>query len=192
MKDVSRDTQGLAGQAEHQRAALKTMSTSDKIEEVLVALRRLIRATDLHSKKLVKLASVTGPQLLLLQILAAKDHLTISQLARDMSLSQATVTSILDRLQKRQLIERVRSSSDKRKVHPRLTERGRELLARAPQGLQDSFVNRFRTLDDWEQSMIIASLQRIAEMMDATQVDASPFLDVGELDRGISDLPKQP
>ena len=191
MKDTPQVPPGLASQAEHQRTALRLMSTSDKIEEVLVALRRLIRATDLHSKKLVKLASVTGPQLLLLKILASKDNLTISQLARDMSLSQATVTSILDRLQKRQLIERVRSSSDKRKVHPRLTEQGRELLAKAPPGLQDNFVNRFRTLDDWEQSMIIASLQRIAEMMDATQVDASPFLDVGELDRGICEPPKQ-
>jgi len=191
MKDIPEALPGLAGQAEHQRAALQFMSTSDKIEEVLIALRRLIRATDLHSKKLVKLASVTGPQLLLLQILAGKNNLTISQLARDMSLSQATVTSILDRLQKRQLIERVRSSSDKRKVHPRLTESGRELLAKAPRGLQDNFVNRFRALDDWEQSMIIASLQRIAEMMGATQVDASPFLDVGELDRGVSEPPKQ-
>jgi hypothetical protein len=31
--------------------------------------------------------------------------------------------------------------------------------------------------------MILSSLQRLAAMMDADQIDASPFLDVGALDR---------
>src|SRR5690625_7154353 len=46
---------------------------------------------------------------------------------------------------------------------------------------------KFGDLEEWEQSMIIASLQRIAEMMDAKDIDASPFLDVGALDRSIPD-----
>src|SRR5690606_18823636 len=159
-------------------------SAMDKIEEVLVSLRRVIRATDLHSKRLVKTANVTGPQLLLLQILHNKGDMTISELSRDMSLSQATVTTILDRLEKRELVTRVRSQLDKRKVYPQLTHKGAKVLANAPTPLQDDFVRKFKALSDWEQSMIIASLQRIAEMMDAHNIDASPFLDVGALDRG--------
>ena len=31
--------------------------------------------------------------------------------------------------------------------------------------------------------MIIAALQRVAEMMDAQELDAAPFLEVGKLDR---------
>src|SRR5690625_5594289 len=81
-------------QAEHKRSTRKPMAVSHKIEEVLVALRRVIRATDLHSRRLVKIANVTGPQLLLLQTLANNGDITISELARDMSLSQATVTKI--------------------------------------------------------------------------------------------------
>lgn len=179
------DAPGLASKAARNRDVFKLMSPSDKIEEVLTSLRRVIRATDLHSKRLVKTASVTGPQLLLLQILGNKGDMTISDLARDMNLSQATVTTILDRLQKRELVERVRSERDKRKVYPRLTPHGRKILETAPTALQDNFVRKFRTLDEWEQSMIIASLQRIAEMMDAKDIDASPFLDVGALDRNI-------
>ena len=41
----------------------------NSIEEVLVALRRVIRATDLHSKHLAKTTGLTAPQMLLLQIL---------------------------------------------------------------------------------------------------------------------------
>lgn len=155
----------------------------NQIDEVLTSLRRVIRAIDLHSKQLVKTASVTGPQLRLLQLIRAKGDATASELADAMSLSQATVTSILDRLEDRQLIERIRSLTDKRKIHPRLTDGGNSLLDRAPAALQDSFVRKFDQLQSWEQHMIIASLQRVAEMMDAEDLDASPYLDIGSLDR---------
>ena len=100
-----------------------------------------------------------------------------------MSLSQATVTSIMDRLESRQLLVRVRSASDKRKIHPALTDSGRQLLATAPAPLQDSFVRKFDQLQQWEQHMIIAALQRVAMMMDAEDIDAAPYLDIGALDR---------
>ncbi len=94
---------------------------SSHIDQVLTALRRVIRAIDLRSKQLVKTASVTGPQLRLLQLIRDKGDASASQLSDAMSLSQATVTSILDRLEDRQLIERIRSQTDKRKIHPRHT-----------------------------------------------------------------------
>lgn len=155
----------------------------NQINEVLTSLRRVIRAIDLHSKQLVKVASVTGPQLRLLQLIKSEHGATSRELADAMSLSQATVTSIMDRLESRGLIERIRSEQDKRKVHPRLTSAGDDILNRAPAPLQDSFVRKFDQLQSWEQHMIIASLQRVAEMMDAEDIDASPFLDIGSLDR---------
>jgi DNA-binding MarR family transcriptional regulator len=156
-----------------------------KTEEVLIALRRVIRATDLHSRQLIKTASVTAPQLLLMQAIHRQKNAIISKLAQEVSLSQATVTTILDRLEKRELVYRQRSEQDKRKVHVYLTEAGRTLLHSAPTALQQEFVNRFNALPDWEQSMILASLQRIAHMMNAQDIDASPFLDTGELDRQV-------
>lgn len=53
----------------------------------------------------------------------------------------------------------------------------------APKPLQDSFVQQFQDLHDWEQGMILASLERVAYMMDAQHIDASPVLDLGALDR---------
>lgn len=154
-----------------------------KIDEVLVALRRVIRATDLHSKHLAKTTGLTAPQILLMHTIRKKGAVTIGELASEMSLSQATVTSILDRLEKRQLVFRERSTEDKRKVHAHLTETGAETLISAPMPLQDQFARQFAGLDEWEQTMIISSLQRIAKMMDAQHIDASPVLDLGMLDR---------
>ena len=96
----------------------------NSVEEVLVALRRVIRATDIYSKKLAKTTGLTAPQMLLLQTIRSRGELTIGELATAMSLSQATVTTIMDRLEKRHLVSRQRSTVDKRKVHARLTTGG--------------------------------------------------------------------
>lgn len=153
------------------------------IEAVLVALRRVIRATDLHSKHLAKTTGLTSPQILLLQTIRDKGEVTIGEIANEMSLSQATVTTIIDRLEKRGLVYRQRSKSDKRKVHAHLTDDAVEMLKSAPIPLQDRFARQYSELQDWEQMMIISSLQRVAQMMDAHHIDASPLLDLGTLDR---------
>jgi len=155
------------------------------LEKVLVSLRRVIRATDMHSKYLAKTTGLTAPQILLLQTIRNKGQVTITELALDVSLSQATVTTILDRLEKRELIYRKRSEEDKRKVHAFLTDKAAEVLKTAPTPLQDQFARQFEDLQDWEQSMIIASLQRVAYMMDAQHIDAAPVLDIGTLDRKV-------
>jgi DNA-binding MarR family transcriptional regulator len=155
----------------------------DKIDNVLIALRRVIRATDLHSKQLVKISGLTTPQILLLQSIRDQGEVSVGELANNISLSQATVTSILDRLEKRGFIYRERSEQDRRKVHTYLTGTGEAALKKAPKLLQESFIRQFRDLHDWEQTMIISSLERIAQMMGAEHIDASPVLDTGILDQ---------
>lgn len=176
----------------------KRLSTNEdaflnNIDEVLVALRRVIRATDLHSKHLSKTTGLTSPQILLLHTIREKGEVTIGEIAQDMSLSQATVTTIIDRLEKRKLVFRERSKEDKRKVHAYLTDEGHEILKTAPVPLQDQFAKHFADLQEWEKTMIISSLQRVAHMMDAQHIDASPVLDIGTLDRQSTpvDLPDE-
>jgi DNA-binding MarR family transcriptional regulator len=155
----------------------------DHIQDVLVALRRVIRATDLQSKQLVKTAALTAPQLMIMQTLRDKGAVPIGELADEVSLSQATVTSIVDRLEKKEYVGRERSKQDKRKVLAFITDTGLDKLKTAPTLLQESFIRQFKYLQEWEQTMIISALQRVAQMMDAQHIDASPFLDVGALDR---------
>ena len=155
----------------------------ESIEQVLIALRRVIRATDLYSKHLAKTSGLTAPQILLLQAIRDRGQVTIGELAEEISLSQATVTTIIDRLEKRGLVYRQRSTEDKRKVHAFLTEKAEQVLKDAPMPLQEHFARQFDALQNWEQNMILSSLQRIAEMMDAQHIDASPILDIGTLDR---------
>ncbi|PSW21171.1 MarR family transcriptional regulator [Photobacterium sanctipauli] len=153
----------------------------DKHEEVLIALRQIIRAIDLHSRKLNKVAGLTGPQLVLMRAIRDSGEVTIRQLSNNTNMSQATATTILDRLEKRELVVRERSKLDKRKVHAYLTEQGKEVLAKAPPPLQEDFVARFQKLEDWEQSLLLSSVQRISSMMNAEHLEVAAMLEVGSI-----------
>ncbi len=148
-------------------------------DQVLISLRQIIRATDLYSRQLTKQVGLTAPQLLLLQSIQRLGATSISKLSADVNLSQATVTNIIGRLETRGLVSRSRSSEDRRVVHATLTDLGVEKISAAPTPLQDVFSKQFSSLEGWEQSMIVAALQRVASMMNAQDIDASPVLHVG-------------
>ena len=157
------------------------MNTHDNIsEQVIIALRRLIRAIDLHSRTLAASHGLTGPQALILKALQ-HGSLSAGELATRVSLSQGTVTDILKRLEQRGLITRIRDIKDRRRVMVEVTGAGSAVLLRSPPLLQERFTQRFKNLQDWEQTQLLASLQRIAAMMDAKDIDAAPVLSSGSV-----------
>jgi DNA-binding MarR family transcriptional regulator len=153
----------------------------ERHEELFVSIRKIIRAIDIRSRKLSKESGLTGPQLLILQELAGNDGITAKQIALKINLSQATVTTILDRLECKQLIERIRSQEDRRKVALHLTEEGRAALEFAPKPIEEAFVEKFTALKEWEQLQLISGVERIADMMGASEIDAAPMLNIGEI-----------
>ncbi|MCW8891112.1 MAG: MarR family winged helix-turn-helix transcriptional regulator [Sedimenticola sp.] len=147
-------------------------------QDVLVSLRRIIRATDLQSKRMSKECGLTIPQVMVLRAIDTLGDVTVKRISDNVSLSQATVTTILNRLEDRLLVERVRIQADKRIVNARLTNKGKKVLIAAPPLLHEKFIKRFEALQDWEKSQVLSSLQRVATMMDAESLDASPLLDI--------------
>lgn len=149
--------------------------------EVLIALRRIIRGIDIHSRHLSKEFGLTGPQLLLLNEVAETGRETLGTLAKKAHLSQATVTIIIDRLEGRELVRRTRDTIDKRRVWVTLTEKGKGVLSGGPKLLQNTFLENFSSLDKEEQQSILSALQSVARMMDAQHLPAVPLLDVGQI-----------
>lgn len=164
---------------------LHRFSLEDKI---VIAIRRIVRAIELHSQALVSSVGLTAPQLALLKTLAASGEGTPTSLARALKLSQPTVSGIVDRLTARGLVERSRVDRDRRKTTVRLTAEGQRAVAGAPSLLQDRFRRELERLEGWEQTMLLSSLQRIALLMDADAVEATPLLTPGALTAG-ADVP---
>ena len=159
-------------------------------EEILISLRRVIRAIDQHSRHLATTYGLTGPQAVILSELVREGELTGSQLANRVSLSQATITDILKRLESRNLITRKQDDSDKRRqlIKPTLEAEG--LVKQSPPLLQERFEKRLGDLKDWEKMQLLSSLQRIAEMMNAEDIDASTLLASGSITASVETIEK--
>lgn len=159
----------------------------DRVDQSLIALRRILRATEQYERDLATAAGLSPAQLRVLQIIAGKPGTQVnpSALAQQMGVTQATVTALVDKLVARGLVRRVPSETDRRQTFVILTVTGRSALEEAPDALQQRYVREFVKLQDWEQAQLVASLERVAAMMDAHLIDASPVLTVGDI-RGKS------
>lgn len=155
----------------------------DRTQTSLIALRRILRATELSARTLARATGLTTPQLIVLEIVAAAGRLTPKEIAGRAGVGQATVSALLEKLEARRLVTRTRSDRDRRAVWVTPTKEGLEMLEAAPDPLQRTFSKQFEELPDWEQGMIVAALEKVGAMLNAGAIDASPLLDVGAVDR---------
>lgn len=154
--------------------------------DALIALRKIQRVTERASRRLAAMASLTPSQLAVLRLLEKSGEVSSGKISEATLLKQATITSLVDKLEARQLIARRRCDEDRRRVWLRLLPAGVAILAEAPDLLQETFSTRFNDLPDWQQALIVAALEQVSGLLDADDLDAAPALDVGELDEAMA------
>jgi DNA-binding MarR family transcriptional regulator len=148
---------------------------SEEMDKILLfSVRKIIRAMDQHSRRLIKTYGLTIPQLLVLQEVMVSDRCTVSGLARAVALSQPTVTDIVERLLKRGFLTRFPSGADKRSNIITITDEGTNLLNKKPSLFPSSFFDSFSSLQEWEKTLILSTLQKMAAMI--SDVTASSTL----------------
>lgn len=152
---------------------MQNNSASTYEEQIVSSLRRIIRAVDVYSHELSARHSLTGPQLTCLRELSRNGEMTLGVLASAVSLSPATVSGIVDRLEQKALVARRRRQSDRRSVAVGLTDAGRVLVRQAPAPLQESFARRLAALPVKQRNHISDVLQQIVTMMEPDALDAT-------------------
>jgi DNA-binding MarR family transcriptional regulator len=148
--------------------------------EVLRTIRQIVRKVSEHSKAMYQEVGLTVPQLMCLKAIGdleeESDEVTVVMVSKQLDLSAATVSRIVDRLTRANLVTRERRAKDRRKVCLSLTAAGLERFQTLPIPLQEMFVRRLSDLPSKERTALLASLQHIAELMEATEIDAAPML----------------
>jgi DNA-binding MarR family transcriptional regulator len=74
---------------------------------------------------------ITYPQYLVLMVLWENDNLTVNQISEKLLLNTNTISPLLKRMEKSELIERNRSSEDERIVIVNLKETGKQIKDKA-------------------------------------------------------------
>lgn len=131
---------------------------------LFLALRRLQQDAEVHAKRLARFGGLSPMQLTILLVLAREGRMTASALSRRVSLTAATLSGLLDRLEDKALLMRQRDERDRRRQWLLIGEAGRALVEQAPPLLSAGFGARFAALPAWERHAIAAALLRAADL----------------------------
>ena len=128
------------------------------------AVRQFIQAANFNR---FQGAGLSATQFMTLNLLPSDgDGIAIGELARRMNLKPATVAKTVDSLEARNMVTRVRSSSDKRIVFVKVTEIGVELQNSASKHFQDQIEALFMAMLPGERTGLILGLESVIRAAD--------------------------
>ncbi len=132
---------------------------------ILQSLRQIVRAIEVHSRRLEHDFQITGPQMGCLLVIQETGPIAVTHLAAKVFLSPGTVVGIVDRLEEKSLVQRVRSTKDRRLVEVGITEEGRATIERTPHPLQGALGAALREISDRDQVDIAVALEKLVISM---------------------------
>lgn len=140
------------------------MTRTEELRRLLKAFRRIAHTLDVQSRRFNASAGLTLPQLVVLGCVRDLGEVTSREISKEADISPATVVGILDNLAAKGLIERYRSTRDRRVVHTRLTEAGVRALAQAPSPLGDAFEAAYFEIDGKRRRDIIDAFEEVLSL----------------------------
>jgi len=154
---------------------------SHKYSEIMISVRKIVRAINLESKRVEKNFGISIPQLLTLKYLKEKPDYksTMRNLREFLSLNASTVTGIISRLETKGYIARLPDPSDKRSTPIVLTSKGDELIKKTNLSLHERISKNLEAINENEYQAILGSFQTIINFLNIDDLDASPIITGG-------------
>ncbi len=147
------------------------------ISEVMQSLRRIFKAIQDYSHEVSNKFGITGPQLWALKTISQSESLSLSELSKRMYLHPSTITGVVDRLEKKGFVVRIRDKKDRRVISVRLTSKGRQLSKGTPNPIQGKMIYGLRKLKAEELNSIYNSASKLVKIMEAQNVKVTFFFD---------------
>ena len=139
-----------------------TLSSLELAEELRPALLRLAR----NLRKETEALGVTSHQVTLLWLVRSRPGLSLRELAEEEGISAPSLSGHVDRLEAAGLLQRVRSSDDRRRVGLELTPSGRALLKRVRARRTTWLAERLALLSEDEREQVEAALPALYALLE--------------------------
>lgn len=147
--------------------------TTPLVLDTLQKFRLIIGAVRQHSRVLEASCGIGGAQVWMLATIADTPEITVSQLSQALSVHVSTASNLLEKLARAQLIERLRGEEDRRVVRIRLTEKGQDIVARAPRPLTGLLVDALEKLPSDALVRLDSDLQELIQQMNLLDQSAA-------------------
>ncbi len=138
-----------------------------EIDQIFEAVVYLYTESRRVTKELARRVQLTGPQLTVVKILEGIGDISLSELSDKIRAQNSTVTGIIDRMEREGLVQRVRSTEDRRVVHIRLTEKGEKLARGIPVEPMVIFRSALGSLTAQETRDLLKVLTKLAKRVKA-------------------------
>jgi DNA-binding MarR family transcriptional regulator len=150
-------------------------NTREAIKETVVSIRRMSRAVYLESRRMAKRCGLTRTQSLLISTLASEGLASLSQLSRTLYVTPGNVTSVVDKLEEKGLVERVAKQGDRRVRLVKLTDEGLQASRALPDPIEEKLIRGLKDLRAYEVLNICTAFRHVVELIDASDTDQAPL-----------------
>lgn len=133
------------------------------IEKYLRKIDNIIRK---KGREILKDFNITTPQFIALQWLITSGDLTIGELSNKMSLACSTITDLIDRMEKNQLVSRVKDNKDRRIVRVKVKKKGHDLIKDVLERRQEYLLEKLRDLDEEKKISLANNLKELHKAME--------------------------
>lgn len=116
---------------------MKTDASTITINKIEKRMRYISGIIKQNGRKILNNYPITSPQFVALQWLLEEGDLTIGELSNKISLAFSTTTDLVDRMERNELVERVRDSKDRRVVRIHVLEKGESIIEEVIQKRQE-------------------------------------------------------
>lgn len=153
----------------HNPPPADTGGVSDPVA-VLKLFRVIFQSVNRHSHEVERKAGIGGAQLWALAEISGRPRITVTELAKAMSIHQSTASNLLEKLESQNYVARNRSDEDRRVVLLTLTPQGEEVLNKAPLPYRGVLSDALLKLDAAGLAMLQGSLEQLVAQLEYKQL----------------------
>ncbi len=133
---------------------------------LILNIRKINRLLDKYTKYLNQKYNITLPQLICLYEIKKEGSINLTELTRRVNLNNSAITGIVDRLELKGYVKRVKSGKDRRIINIELTEKGAEFVDKSFKVLEDDCFFEKNKFDEQAIIDLIKSIQKVTDSFD--------------------------
>ncbi len=141
----------------------------NEVENNVALIEKYLRKVDWIIRKkgreILNDINITDPQFIALQHLVNNQQLTIGELSQKMSLACSTITDLIDRMEKSELVVREKDEQDKRVVRLKAQPKGHDIVKQVLDKRREYLSEKLSGLSDNDKDVLLKNLKYLYEAM---------------------------
>ncbi|QOY33979.1 MarR family winged helix-turn-helix transcriptional regulator [Anaerobacillus isosaccharinicus] len=137
----------------------------EQVAHIEKSIRMIADIVKQKGREILTQFPITPPQFVALQWLHEFGDMTIGELSSKMYLACSTTTDLVDRMEKNELVERVKDTNDRRVVRIHLLEKGATIIQEVIKKRQEYLSDVLKHLSIEEVNVLEQNLSHLCEEM---------------------------